>query len=90
MDTFRVLNKKLLIVASAAILFLGIAGSVQEVDAQLPPPPENVFSIDSFFSILYKINPDTGATISQVPITLAGETVNGGRGLAFNPVDGKL
>jgi len=85
-----VLNKKLLIVASAAVLFLGLAGSVQEVDAGLPPGPENVFSIDSFDPILRIINPDTGATISSVGITLTGERVNGGRGLAFNPADGKL
>jgi len=84
-----VLNKKLLIVASAAVLFLGLAGSVQEVDAGAPVI-ENVFSIDSKSPILRTINPDTGATISSVGITLAGETVNGGRGLAFNPADGKL
>jgi len=53
-------------------------------------PGENVLSIDSFDPILRKINPDTGATISSVEITLAGETVNGGRGLAFSPADGKL
>ncbi len=51
---------------------------------------ENVLSIDSFSATLHKINPDTGATISSVGITLAGENLNGGAGLAFNPDDGKL
>jgi len=53
-------------------------------------PGENVLSIDSFSATLHKINPTTGATISSVTITLAGTTVSGGAGLAFNPVDGKL
>ena len=51
---------------------------------------ENVLSIDKDSPLLRKINPDTGATIESVVITLAGESVNGGKGLAFNPVDGKL
>jgi len=84
---YDVFNKKFLLVVISAILFLGVAGSVQ-VDAQVVP--ENVFSIDKGSPILYKINPDSGATISSVVITLAGETVNGGTGLAFNTVDGKL
>jgi len=58
-------------------------------------PGENVLSIDKGTSdlpspFLRKINPETGATIESVEITLAGEDVKGGKGLAFNPVDGKL
>jgi len=58
-------------------------------------PDKNVLSIDSQNPTLHKINPDTGATISSVVITLdvtfPGDlVVNGGTGLAFNPVDGKL
>jgi len=53
-------------------------------------PDKNVLSIESINPTLRKINPDTGATISSVEISLAGEEVNGGTGIAFNPVDGKL
>ncbi len=58
-------------------------------------PDKNLFSIESFNPTLRKINPDTGATISSVGITLdvtfpGGLVVNGGTGLAFNPVDEKL
>ncbi len=51
---------------------------------------ESVFSIESKSPILHKINPDTGATISAVVITLAGQQVNGGTGIAHNPADGKI
>jgi len=45
--------------------------------------------------ILRKINPNTGATISSVAITLdgsftQGEFVTGGTGVEFNPADGKI
>ncbi len=58
-------------------------------------PDKNVLSIDSAAPTLRKINPDTGATISSVEISLDGTfpvglVVKGGTGLAFNPVDGKL
>jgi len=57
-----------------------------------------VLSIDagSFLgSFIHKIDPNTGATISSVEITLDGSfsqglVVNGGTGIAFNPVDGKI
>jgi len=44
---------------------------------------------------IHKINPDTGATISSVEITLGASfssdlTVTGGTGIAFNPDDGKI
>jgi len=52
-------------------------------------------SIDQVDPFIHKINPDTGATISSVEITLDetfldGLTVNGGLGIAFNPDDGKV
>ncbi len=62
-------------------------------------PGENVLSIEGLKDLgggafINKINPDTGATISTVAITLDGSfplglTVTGGTGIAFNPVDGK-
>jgi len=52
-------------------------------------PGKNVLSIEPKDDFIHKINPSTGATISSVEITLAGETVNGGTGIAFNPADGK-
>jgi len=55
---------------------------------------ENFLTIDSTKAsgdtMLRKVNPDTGATISSVEVTVSGESVNGGKGLAFNSVDGKL
>jgi len=53
-------------------------------------PGENVFSIDSFSATLHKINPDTGAIIDSVEITLEGAVINGGAGLVLNQDDGKL
>jgi len=58
-------------------------------------PDKNVLSIENSNPILRKINPDTAATISSVEMTLDGTfpgglVANGGTGLAFNPVDGKL
>ncbi len=58
-------------------------------------PDKNVLSIENANPTLRKINPDTAATISSVEITLdvtfpGGLVVNGGTGLAFNPVDEKL
>ena len=62
-------------------------------------PGENVLSIEGLKkfgggAFINKINPDTGATISTVAITLDGSfpavlRVTGGTGIAFNPVDGK-
>jgi len=55
---------------------------------------ENFLTIDSTQAsgdtMLRKVNPDTGVTISTVEVTVAGEDVRGGKGLAFNPDDGKL
>jgi len=58
-------------------------------------PDKNVLSIESKNPFVHKINPDTGDTISSVEITLDGsfsddEFVNGGIGIAHNPVDGKI
>jgi len=55
---------------------------------------ENFLTIDSTQAgtptFLRHVNPDTGVTISSVEVTVAGEDVEGGKGLAFNPDDGKL
>jgi DNA-binding beta-propeller fold protein YncE len=52
-------------------------------------PGKNVLSIEPKDNFIHKIDPTTGATISSVEITLAGEDVKGGTGIAFNPADGK-
>lgn len=39
---------------------------------------------------LFQVDPTDGSTISSVPMSLAGEVVRGGGGLAANPVDGML
>jgi len=85
------MERKITLVAfmMATIFSIGLT-SIPFASAISISPGENVFSIDSFSPTLRKINPDTGATIDTVTITLAGETVNGGRDLAFNPTDGKL
>ena len=56
---------------------------------------ENFLTIDKGTSddpspFLRKVNPDTGVTIELVEVIVGGEDVLGGKGLAFNPVDGKL
>jgi len=53
-------------------------------------PGKNVLTIEAKDNFIHKINPNTGATISSVEISLAGETVNGGTGIAHNPADGKI
>jgi len=58
-------------------------------------PGKNVLSIEAGSPTINKINPDTGATISSVVITLdasfpEGLTINGGTGIDFNPDDGKI
>ena len=58
-------------------------------------PGKNVLSIEAGSPTINKINPDTGATISSVVITLdasfpEGLTINGGTGIDFNPADGKV
>ena len=81
----------------ASILILGSIGFSQTPSAfaQISITPGSVLSIDPIVPFIYKINPDTGATISSVEITLdvtflGGLTVNGGLGIAFNPDDGKV
>ncbi len=80
-----------------------IVGSTPFVFAQINiDTGVNVLSIDAGGKtlkegdpILRKINPNTGATISSVTITLdgsftQGEFVNGATGVEFNPADGKI
>lgn len=80
-----------------------IVGSTPFVFAQINiDTGVNVLSIDAGGKtlkdgdpILRKINPNTGATISSVAITLdgsftQGEFVNGATGVEFNPADGKI
>jgi len=79
----------------ASILILGSIGFSQTPSAfaQISITQGSVLSIDPIVPFIYKINPDTGATISSVEITLDFDddlTVNGGLGIAFNPGDGKV
>ncbi len=58
-------------------------------------PGKNVLTIEADSPTINKINPVTAATISSVVITLdvtfpVGLTINGGTGIDFNPVDGKV
>jgi len=79
------------VMATAAII-----GSTPSAFAQITiTPGKNVLTIEADMPIINKINPDTGATISSVVITLDGTfddglTINGGTGIDFNPVDGKI
>ncbi len=85
------------------LLVLGLAPVfIMNAYAQITITNGDVLSIDSGGKehkdgdpLIYKINPDTGATISSVEITLdasfSGDlTVTGGTGIAFNPDDGKI
>ena len=81
----------------ASILILGSIGlsQIPSAFAQISITQGSVLSIDPIVPFIYKINPDTGATISSVKITLDGTfldglTVNGGLGIAFNPDDEKV
>ena len=53
----------------------------------------DLYSLENFSGAatdLFKINPLTGATISSVAVSLAGETINKANGLATNPDTGVL
>ena len=50
----------------------------------------DLFSIDRDSDLLRGIDPDTAATVSSVPITLTGEIVDGGTGLAAKPGTNEL
>lgn len=49
-----------------------------------------VYTIDHVAPVLRTIDPSTGTTTSSVAVTLAGETVKGGTGLAAHPATGEL
>ena len=49
-----------------------------------------LFAIDPFSNSLHQIDPTTGADITTTTMTLAGETINGGNGLAFNHLTGEM
>ena len=49
-----------------------------------------LYSISRDDDLLRVVNPSTGSTISSVPITLAGQVVSFGNGLATHPVTGQL
>ena len=86
------------------LLVLGLAPVIMtNAYAQITIADGDVLSIDSGGGggqksgapFIHKINPDTGATISSVEITLDASfssdlTVTGGTGIEFNPDDGKI
>jgi len=89
------MNKLFLPLVIFTILFSSAAlSSTPYAFAQITiTQDENFLTIDSTLpgtNLLRKVNPDTGVTISTVEVTVAGEDVQGGKGLAFNPVDEKL
>jgi len=49
-----------------------------------------LYTISSFDAQIRTVDPLTGVTLTSVPITLAGRTVNGANGLAKHPVTGQL
>jgi len=84
------LNKIFLPLVAFSILFSSVTLSSFAFADIFLGQEEHVFSIDSFNPTLHKINPDTGAIIDSVEITLEGAVINGGAGLVFNQDDGKL
>ncbi len=86
------MNKLILPLVIFTILFSSpIVFSTPYAFAQISlTPGENVLSIEPKDNFIHKINPNTGTTISSVEISLAGESVEGGTGIAHNPADGKI
>ncbi len=89
------ITKSILPIGLAAILVFVMATAPMIVSApafaQISiTPGKNVLSIEAKDNFIHKINPNTGATISSVEISLAGESVEGGTGIAHNPADGKI
>ena len=66
--------------------FLLAAGLAAPLAAQ----GDLLFTVASSDDQLRTINPNTGATVTAIPITLAGKTVDGGTGLAQDPTTGTL
>jgi uncharacterized repeat protein (TIGR01451 family) len=54
------------------------------------PQERALFSIDAGNPLLHRISPTDGQTITSTPITLAGEGISGGNGLATHPQTGDL
>ncbi len=67
----------------AAALYVALGGTVANAASIL-------YSIDSQSDLLRVIDPTDASTNSSVAITLAGETVEGGTGLAVNPFTNEL
>jgi len=94
--------RKLFAYLVIGLLVLGLAPVfMTNAYAQITIADGDVLSIDAGGKFnggdpfIYKINPDTGATISSVEITLDASfssdlTVTGGTGIEFNPDDGKI
>jgi len=89
------ITKSILPIGLAAILVFVMATAPMIVStpafAQITiTPGKNLLSMESKDNFIHKVNPNTGATISSVEVTLAGESVEGGTGIAHNPADGKI
>ncbi len=62
-----------------------------EATAVLPAASSpSLLSIDAFSNLLRVLDPGSGTSLAASPITLAGETVLGGNGLATHPQTGEL
>ena len=71
----------------------GGGGSSPAATPSPSPPPSSdteLFSLDRDTATLYRIDRESGASLGSVAITLAGEILEGGRGLAASPETGQL
>ena len=84
----------LLCVMGLTIFCVACGGGGGGGSASSPPPPPsagpNPFSLSRDSAILYTIDRASGGSLSNVAITLPGEMIEGGRGLATNPVTEEL
>jgi hypothetical protein len=74
-------------VASGGASFVGPLDHTSKGLAFVGP---DVYSIARDGDLLRKIDPDTGVTISSIPISLEGFSILGGNGLATDPTEGSL
>ena len=76
------------------ISVLSLAGLMLALGILTPQPSQaqglTLYSVSSFDDLLRVIDPFSGATLSSVPITFAGDIVDGATGLARNPLTDQL
>ncbi len=75
------------------IMIISISFSFDSAYAGLPPPPPmdgDLLAIERDGSLLHTISPTDGSVISTVRISLTGEIIKGGTGLAVDLTTGTL